>query len=157
MMIKSRALAVVTGLCAIVAYAAEAQVVEGQAVDAEGAPQYRVDPFWPKPLPNQWSMQQVTGIHVDHMDHIWFINRGRAALPIELAGELGPGAALCCVRGPEIIELDQEGNVLNAWGGPGYHPLWPTYPQTVIADSNGFVWIGGEAAQDSILKFTRDG
>ncbi|MDE0005420.1 MAG: hypothetical protein OXQ29_22240, partial [Rhodospirillaceae bacterium] len=60
MEIKSRALAVVAGLCVIVAYAAEAQVVEGQAVDAEGAPQYRVDPFWPKPLPNQWSMQQVT-------------------------------------------------------------------------------------------------
>ena len=160
-MIRNGALSIVAGLFGALVYftgsAGEAQVVEGQAVDANGAPQYIVDPFWPKPLPNQWSMQQVTGIHVDHMDHIWFINRGRAALPIELAGELGPGAALCCVRGPEIIELDQEGNVLSAWGGPGYHPLWPTYPQTVIADSNGFVWIGGEAAQDSILKFTRDG
>jgi hypothetical protein len=131
--------------------------VTGQAVDANGAPQYRVDPFWPKPLPNQWSMQQVTGLYVDHMEHIWFINRGRGALPIELAAELGPGAALCCVRGPEIIELDQEGNVLNAWGGPGYHPLWPTYLQTVIPDSEGFVWVSGEAAQDSILKFTREG
>jgi len=102
-------------------------------------------------------MQQVTGMYVDHMDHVWFINRGRATLPIELAAELGPGAALCCVRGPEIIELDQEGNVLNAWGGPGYHPLWPTYLQTVIPDTEGNVWISGEAAQDSILKFTRDG
>ena len=160
-MIKGKVLSLVTSLCGIVAYSAgsigEAQVIEGQAVDADGAPQYRVDPFWPKPLPNQWSMQQVTGMHVDHMDHVWFINRGRAALPIELAAELGPGSALCCVRGPEIIELDQEGNVLNAWGGPGYHPLWPTYLQTVIADSNGFVWVSGEAAQDSILKFTRDG
>ena len=138
-MIKSRALAVVAGLCGIVAYAAgsigEAQVVAGQAVDADGAPQYRVDPFWPKPLPNRWSMQQVVGIHVDQTDHIWFLNRGRAALPIELAAEPGPAAALCCVRGPEVIELDQEGNVLNAWGGPGYHPLWPTDLQTVIADS----------------------
>ncbi|MFL2554315.1 MAG: hypothetical protein ACJ0S4_06445 [Candidatus Rariloculaceae bacterium] len=160
-MIKSKALTVIAGLCGILAYTAGsigvAQVVEGQAVDANGAPQYHVDPFWPKPLPNQWSMQQVTGLYVDHMEHIWFINRGRAALPIELAGELGPGAALCCVRGPEIIELDQEGNVLNAWGGPGYHPLWPEYLQTVIPDSEGFVWIAGEAAQDSILKFTREG
>jgi hypothetical protein len=158
---KSRTLSVVAGLCGIVAYAAgsigQAQVVAGQAVDANGAPEYIVDPFWPKPLPNQWSMQQVTGLYVDLMDHIWFINRGRATLPIELAAELGPGSALCCVRGPEIIELDQEGNVLNAWGGPGYHPLWPTYLQTVIPDSEGFVWISGEAAQDSILKFTRDG
>ena len=161
MIIKSRALTVVAGLCGILAYTAGpigvAQVVAGQAVDANGAPQYRVDPFWPKPLPNRWSMQQVTGLYVDHMEHIWFINRGRAALPIELAAELGSGAALCCVRGPEIIELDQEGNVLNAWGGPGYHPLWPTYLQTVIPDSEGFVWVSGEAAQDSILKFTREG
>ncbi len=160
-MIKSRTLAVVAGLCGIVAYAAgsigEAQVVAGQTVDANGAPQYRVDPFWPKPLPNRWSMQQVVGIHVDQMDHVWFLNRARAALPIELAAEPDPAAALCCVRGPEVIEVDQEGNVLTAWGGPGYHPLWPTYLQTVIADSKGFVWIAGEAAQDSILKFTRDG
>ena len=32
-MIKSRALAAVAGLCVIVAFAAEAQVVEGQAAD----------------------------------------------------------------------------------------------------------------------------
>jgi len=47
-----------------------AQVVTGQAVDENGAPHYRVDPFWPKPLPNRWSMQQVTGISVDPMDHV---------------------------------------------------------------------------------------
>lgn len=160
-MIENRVLPLVAAVCGFVAYVVgpvgQAQVVEGQAVDANGAPQYIVDPFWPKPLPNRWSMQQVTGLFVDDMEHVWFINRGRAAIPIELTAELGPGAALCCVRGPEIIELDQEGNVLHAWGGPGYHPLWPTYLQTVIPDSNGFVWISGEAAQDSILKFTRDG
>jgi hypothetical protein len=61
------------------------------------------------------------------------------------------------VRGPEVIELDQQGSVVRAWGGPGYHPLWPTALQTVIADRKGFVWVGGTAAQDSILKFTRDG
>ena len=46
-----------------------------QATDENGAPIYKVDPFWPKPLPNRWSMQQVTGIWVDHLDHIWFLNR----------------------------------------------------------------------------------
>ena len=134
-----------------------AQVIAGQAVDANGAPQYRVDPFWPKPLPNRWSMQQVTGLHVDHMDHVWFLNRQQAAVPIEIGAEGDPSPVLCCVRGPEVIELDQEGNVVNAWGGPGYHPLWPTALQTVIADSKGFVWVAGTSAQDSILKFTRDG
>ena len=67
-----------------------AQVVARQVVDNNGAPQYRVDPFWPKPLPNKWSMQQVVGIFVDHMDHVWFLNRGRSALPIELAAEGEP-------------------------------------------------------------------
>jgi hypothetical protein len=102
-------------------------------------------------------MQQVTGISVDHMDHVWFLNRGQAAQPIELTAEGTPSPALCCVRGPEMIELDPQGNVVHAWGGPGYHPKWPIRLQTVIADTKGFVWVSGEANQDSILKFTRDG
>jgi hypothetical protein len=102
-------------------------------------------------------MQQVTGIHVDHMDHIWFLNRGAAAEGDEIGGGGTPPRIDCCVRGPEVIELDQQGNVVNAWGGPGYHPLWPTALQTVIADRQGYVWVGGTAPQDSILKFTRDG
>ena len=160
-MTNTRICAALIVLCAIAAVAGavtgHAQVVARQAVDRSGAPQYRVDPFWPKPLPNRWSMQQVTGIHVDHMDHVWFLNRGNATAPNELAGEGEPAPGLCCVRGPEVIELDQQGTVVNAWGGPGFHPKWPTALQTVIADSKGFVWIGGTAAQDSILKFTRDG
>ena len=133
-----------------------AQVITGQAVDESGAPQYRVDPFFPKPLPNRWSMQQVTGISVDSMDHVWFLNRGNAPEQDEIGGDGNPFPVLCCVRGPELIELDQEGNVLNAWGGPGY-PSWPTGLQTVIADTKGFVWISGTNAQDSIVKYTRDG
>jgi hypothetical protein len=102
-------------------------------------------------------MQQVVGIWVDQMDHVWFLNRGVAALPIELVAEGDPSPALCCVRGPELIEVDQQGNVVNAWGGPKFHPKWPATLQTVIVDSKGFVWIAGEANEDSILKFTRDG
>ena len=127
-----------------------------QVVDEAGAPQFRVDPFWPKPLPNRWSMQQVTGIHVDHMDHIWFLNRAQAAEGDEIGGGDNPPRIDCCVRGPEVIELDQNGTVVNSWGGPGT-PKWPTALQTVIADTKGFVWIAGTGAQDSILKFTRDG
>ena len=150
---------VVVVLCAIATFATSigyAQVVAGQVVDKNGAPQYRVDPFWPKPLPNKWSMQQVVGMWVDQMDHIWFLNRGVAAIPIELVAENDP-AALCCVRGPELIEEDQQGNVVNAWGGPKFHPKWPKSLQTVIVDSKGFVWVAGTAAQDSIGKYTKDG
>ena len=159
-MTKVRMSGVLAGLCGIGVLAGtvlgHAQVVERQMVE-NGAPQYRVDPFWPKPLPNRWSMQQVTGIYVDHMDHVWFLNRLQDVDPKELAGEGSPAPALCCVRGPEVIELDQQGNVLNAWGGEGFHPKWPRALQTVVVDTKGFVWISGTDAQDSILKFTRDG
>ena len=132
-----------------------AQQRQRQAVDSNGAPLFKVDPFWPKPLPNRWGMQQVTGIFVDQNDHIWFLNRAAKADPDEVGGE--NNRIDCCIRGPELIELDQEGNVAHAWGGPGYHPLWPTALQTVLVDRQGFVWVAGTAAQDSILKFTKDG
>lgn len=129
-----------------------------QAVDANGAPLYKVDPFWPKPLPNRWSMQQVTGLGVEAKnDHVWFLNRAAAADGDETGGGGNPPRILCCVRGPEAVELDPEGNVVTAWGGPGYIPEWPTALQTIIADRQGNIWIGGTAAQDSVLKFTRDG
>jgi hypothetical protein len=129
-----------------------------QALDAQGAPMFKVDPFWPKPLPNRWSMQQVTGLYVEEKnDHVWFLNRAAAADGDEIGGDGNPPRIDCCVRGPEVIELDPEGNVVNSWGGPGYIPQWPTALQTVIADRQGNVWVAGTAAQDSILKFTRDG
>ena len=109
---------------------AHAQVVEGQVVDENGAPVYRVDPFWPKTLPNNWSMQQVTGIGVDGNDHVWFLNRQNAPDPLEIIAEGDPRAVLCCVLGPELIELDPDGTVVHAWGGPGYQPSWPTGLQT---------------------------
>jgi hypothetical protein len=152
---------VILAVCGILVFAAGsiggAQRQAAQAVDEHGAPIFRVDPFWPKPLPNCWSMQQVTGIHVDHMDHIWFLNRAATAEGDEIGGGDTPPRIDCGVRGPEVVELDQEGNVVHAWGGPGYHPLWPTALQTVIADTKGFVWVSGTGAQDSILKFTREG
>src|SRR5919112_148819 len=96
-----------------------------QAVDAQGAPLYRVDPFWPKPLPNKWSMQQIVDIAVDRDDHVWIINRRVDARPDELTAATTPPRGECCVLGPEVLEFDPAGNVVNAWGGPDYHPGWP--------------------------------
>ena len=136
----------------------EAGVPPGPRAQAgtPAAPVFKVDPFWPQWLPNRWSMQQVTGIGIDPQnDHVWFINRAAAANPDEIGGD--QNKIDCCIRGPEIVELDQDGAVVRAWGGPGYIPEWPTALQTVIADSKGFIWVSGTAAQDSILKFTKDG
>ena len=109
-MTKTGTTAAVLALCVLAAFATvrvgHAQVVARQVVDKDGAPQYRVDPFWPNPLPNRWSMQQVTGISIDAMDHVWFLNRGNAPEQDEIGGEGSPAPVLCCVRGPELIELD---------------------------------------------------
>jgi hypothetical protein len=60
------------------------QAKPAQALDEGGAPIYKVDPFWPKWLPNKWGMQQVTGIGIDPSnDHVWFLNRAAAANPDE--------------------------------------------------------------------------
>jgi hypothetical protein len=99
----------------------------------------------------------VTGLSVDSQDNVWFLNRPNAPEVDETGGGEGnPPLRLCCITGPELIQLDQQGNVLTSWGGEG-HPKWPTNSQTVIADSKGNIWISGTGAQDSIIKYSRDG
>src|SRR5262249_55208359 len=44
-------------------------------------PIYKVDPFWPKPLPNRWIMQGVPTMVTDKDDHIWVLNRPRDINP----------------------------------------------------------------------------
>src|SRR5438445_13052747 len=82
---------------------------------AQKAPEYRVDPFWPKRLPNKWSMQQVVDIYVDKDDHIWAINRADDARPDELGAMTMPPRTACCVLAPEVPEFDRDGTVLRAW------------------------------------------
>ena len=101
---RSRVYAAVFAICCVLILAAgsvgRAQQRQRQAVDHNGAPMFKVDPFWPKPLPNRWSMQQVTGIFVDQNDHIWFLNRAAKADPDEVGGE--NNRIDCCIRGPEL-------------------------------------------------------
>ena len=132
-------------------------VVQAQAVDENGAPLFRVDPFWPKRLPNKWSMQQVVDLYVDGDDHVWIINRSVDARPDELGAQGGAPRTDCCVRGPEIIEFDPDGNVVNSWGGPGYHPGWPGRLQTIGVDRQKNVYVSGTTPGDSVIKFSRDG
>jgi len=35
---------------------------EKKPESAAGVPQFKVDPFWPKPLPSNWMLGQVAGI-----------------------------------------------------------------------------------------------
>jgi hypothetical protein len=124
---------------------------------AAAAPKYRVDPFWPKPLPNKWAMQQIVDIYVDRDDHVWTINRRVDARPDELTAATNPPRGECCVPGPEILEFDPDGNVVNAWGGPNYHEGWPGRLQTIAVDRQKNVYLSGTTPGDGIIEFTRDG
>ena len=88
---------------------------------ASDAPEFEVDPFWPKPLPNQWIIGSVAGIYVDAQDHVWINHRPGSLTEREIAASEDPRVE-CCVAAPEIIEFDQDGNVVQAWRGPGEGP-----------------------------------
>jgi DNA-binding beta-propeller fold protein YncE len=142
-------------LCATPAMQAQSTQKWPEKVPTNG-PVYKVDPFWPKPLPNKWSMQQIVDIYIDKDDHIWIINRQTDARPDE-TGAMTNHHIECCVLGPEIIEFDQAGNVLKAWGGPNYAPGWPGRLQTLGVDRNLNVYVSGTTPGDSIIKFDSDG
>src|SRR4051812_18731363 len=92
---------------------------------AEGIPQFQVDPFWPKALPNNWILGQVGGIAIDAQDHVWIIHRPRSLTADEKGASLTPPRSKCCVSAPPVIEFDAEGNLVQAWGGPGAGYEWP--------------------------------
>lgn len=110
-------------------------------------PQYRVDPFWPKPLPNNWIIGEVSGIAVDSRDHIWIIHRPGTLLPgDELGAASDPPRNECCKAAPPVIEFDAEGNVIQAWGGKGEGYDWPNSEHGIFVDYKDNVWIAGNSA-----------
>src|SRR2546429_2093154 len=56
------------------------------AVAAAGveAPQFEVDPLWPKPLPNHWILGMTVGVAVDAQDRIWIVHRTNTYEPMEI-------------------------------------------------------------------------
>src|SRR4029077_14396115 len=98
MLLHNRAKLILAALAMLFAFTAFAV----ESAQAQQAPAYRVDPFWPKPLPNKWSMQQVVDIYIDKNDDIWILNRPDDARPDELDAMTTPPRAECCVLGPEV-------------------------------------------------------
>lgn len=125
---------------------------------AQNVPRFQVDPFWPKPLPNNWLLGQIGGINVDAQDHVWVLQRPRSLTDDEKGATLKPPRNNCCIPAPPVLEFDSDGNLLNSWGGPGEGYTWVGREHGIFADTKGFVWLGGNADTDSaILKFTRAG
>jgi DNA-binding beta-propeller fold protein YncE len=134
--------------------------LQGAINAAADAPRFEVDPYWPKPLPNQWILGSAIGIGVDSRDHVFIVHRGDSTLNqrTEAGADANPPIAECCRAAPPVLEFDPEGNLVNSWGGTGAGYTWPSSNHGIGIDDRDNVWIGGNGRSDShILKFTRDG
>ena len=146
--IASLAFAVAVAIGATGAYAENPRAV----------PAFQVDPFWPKPLPNNWILGQVAGLATDRDDRIWVVHRPASLTARERAAEQNPPEAKCCVAAPPVLVFDQSGNLIRYWGGAGPGYQWPESEHGVFVDDDDFVWLAGNGKKDGqLLKFTMDG
>ena len=153
-------------LCALgAALGAGASALSGSAAGAvaaqagdDGAPGFTFDPTWPRPLPDNWTLGNVVGVAVDSRDHIWIVHRPGSLTPQERGADADPPLAECCRPAPPVIEFNQAGDVVQAWGGPGAGYEWPQSEHGIFIDHLDNVWLGGSGDADSqVLKFTRNG
>lgn len=129
-----------------------------QATATVEAPRFEVDPAFPKPLPNGMLMGMAIGVAVDAENHIWVVHRPDTLSAAEAAADENPPTAACCRRAPPVLQFDQQGNLISAWGGPGEGYEWPQSNHGIFVDHKGIVWIGGNGTNDAhVLKFTQEG
>jgi hypothetical protein len=165
------------GLSAIAIVALTTATLPAQQPRAQAprdVPRLEVDPFWPKPLPNNWILGQVSGVAVDKRGHVWIVQRPASLSDRERGAQQTPPFSKCCIAAPPVIVFDQAGNVVRSWGGPsggsgggpgagagsiaGGRYEWPQSEHGVFVDSEDRVWLAGNGDKDSqILKFTIDG
>jgi DNA-binding beta-propeller fold protein YncE len=122
------------------------------------APQYAVDPFWPKPLLDNWILGQVAGIAVDYGDNVWIVHRPSTLVDDEKGAQKDPPETRCCKAPPPVLQFSPDGKLLRSWGGPGEGYDWPKSEHGIHIDREGMVWLAGNGKDDhQILKFTPDG
>ena len=110
-------------------------------------PKFKVDPFWPKRLPNpgghQWVTGEPGGSCVDSQDHIITVNRGN----------LTSNDGTTSIASPPVLEYDPEGNVVKAWGN---RAILPNGLHGCFVDQEDNIWIAGNG--DAIVqKWSHDG
>ena len=124
------------------------EFAEAPEAESRGVPTFAVDPSWPT-IPNDWVLGQVSSVTVDGQDHVWVLHRPRTV-------EEGQGTAA-----PPVLEFDNAGTFIRAWGGPSADYAWPANEHGIHVDSQGHVWVGGNSgapeSDDMLLKFTTEG
>ena len=157
-MIKTEAGIGVALAAAVLVAAAVSERGLGRRVDAQATqmPVFQVDTAWPQKLPYNWIVGHVPSVAVDSRDHLFMLTRPNTLPPEDRARSA-----------PPVIEFDQNGKFVTAWGGPGIPGFdWPDSEHGIAIDYRDNVWIGGSAPvapslrklnDDMLLKFTRDG
>ena len=81
---------------------------------AATGPKFKVDPNWPKEMPNGYFFGQIAGLTVDSHGNVWVLSRPRSIVP-----QLDePPQAESGVPAPSVLEFDSQGKFIRAWGGP---------------------------------------
>jgi hypothetical protein len=125
---------------------------------ANDAPRFQPEPFWPKPLPENWILGQVSGIAVGPDDTIWIVHRPATLVDDEKGAMANPPATKCCKAAPAVLQFDADGNLKSSWGGPGEGYDWPKSEHGIHVDKDGNVWLAGNNKEDhQILKFSPEG
>ena len=78
-------------------------------------PTFKYDPEWPKALPNGWTTGVIGAIQVTKDDHVWVAQRPSSVNGL-IENYALEGLGDCCAPAPPVIEFDQDGNVVQAWG-----------------------------------------
>ena len=146
---------VAAGVLAGVAALAGAAMPGVVAQTSRQMPVFEVDASWPPALPNNWVLGQVPGIAVDRQDHVWVLHRPRTVPEAQRAR-----------AAPAVLEFDERGRFVNAWGGPGTGFDWPDSEHGIFVDHKDNVWVGGSSptsnsltkrSDDMLVKFTSRG
>ncbi|HEY4366696.1 MAG TPA: hypothetical protein VGN07_05630 [Steroidobacteraceae bacterium] len=109
-----------------------------------GAPKIEVDPWWPKPLPEDWITGRLGGVCVDSHDNVIVTNRR----------DITDEEAETSKQAPSVLIFDQAGNLISSWSGD-----WDALPGTIhgcYVDGDDNIWITGH--RDGIVqKYSHDG
>ena len=88
-------------------------------VHADGVPEFKVDPFWPKPLPENWMLGQVAGIAVDSRTTSGSCTgRARWSTTRRARRTLRPRRE-CCKPAPPVLQFDARRQPAQELGRPG--------------------------------------
>src|SRR5262249_12971785 len=133
------ALGVLLGIWTAMAGPVHAQ---GKVAPDVGTPQFKYDPFWPKPLPEGWVLGAVGSVCVDAQDHVFVVTRG--VPDIKEKGLATPA--------PPVLEFDDQGNLVRSWGN---RDTMAKTQHGCFIDMDGNFWTAGN--NDGIVqKYTHD-